>query len=374
MKIALFAGLALLAQLLLFLCAGSALMKLRGRKAWSLSASLLLGYFFYFCVFELVCLIAEVTLTSLGRLAVIMLVIDAVLIIAGTVYCGKDWILRLRTLHKRIKEHGFLLAFVIAACLAVCLFALIYTDASADSDHYVGMASTALFTNSIGRFDPASGMFVRAIKPRYAYALYPYHNAVMADLFRIPAVVQARTVMNVINAFISCLAIYHLGLALFGQKTAGAGAPEADEETDDGSSIRRAELFTLLVLLLHAFSSTIYLPGIFLFSRSYEGKNLIANLVLPAVFGAAALIWRGKCENRKELFADLFFVILAGVCFSSSVVVPVMLLSAALIPCMLLRKDFRLFRGLLFSILPALAWAALYVLNSHQVFVLLTYR
>lgn len=374
MKIAAIAGVATLVQLLLFLCTGSVVMKLRGRKAWSVSGALLLGFFIYFSIFEIICLIAEVTLAPLGRLAVIMLVIDAAAIIAGTVYCGRDWIMRLKTLPERLKAHGILIFFAILAVLAVCFFALIYTDGSADADYYIGMASTALFTDSIGRYEPTNGLLMTAINPRYAYALYPYHNAVMSDLFHIPVIVQARTVMNVINAFMCCIAVYRLGICLFAGKAENCVMPETGLDAASASAVRKADLFTLLVLVMHLFSSTIYMPGTFLFSRSFEGKNLIANLVLPSVIAAAVSIWRGTAGSRRHLFADLFLMIAAGVCFSSSVVIPAAFLTAAIIPYILIRKDFRMIFGYLFSMVPAVVWMTLYVLNSHYVFIIRTYR
>lgn len=355
MKIAVLALVALLMQLLLFLCAGSAIMKMRKKSAYRLSGALLLGYFVYFSVFEVICFLCEIFLAPLDRLAVIMLVVAAAVIFAGTIFCGKDWILRLKTLKERAKEHGLILIFVIAAVVFVCLFALIYTDASADSDYYVGMASTALYTNTIGRFDPTSGSLLKAIKPRYAYALYPYHNAVIADLFRIPAIVAARTVMSVINALMSCIAVYQLGRTLLDRK-------------------KKADIFTILVIVFNAFSATIYLPGTFLFSRTFEGKNLIANLVMPAAMLIAVKIYRKAEENRRELFISMFFVTAAAVSFSASVVIPTAFLVAAILPYSLIHKDIKALGGLMFGILPPLVWAVLYVLNAHYVFIIRTFR
>ena len=85
MKIAVFAALALLVQLLLYLCFGSLLMKMRKQRAWSLSGAVFLGFFAYFSVFEVVCFLCEITLASLDRLAVIMVVVSGAAILGGTI-------------------------------------------------------------------------------------------------------------------------------------------------------------------------------------------------------------------------------------------------------------------------------------------------
>ena len=171
-----------------------------------------------------------------------------------------------------------------------------------------------------------------------------------------------------------CIAVYRLGICLFAGKAENCVMPETGLDAASASAVRKADLFTLLVLVIHLFSSTIYMPGTFLFSRSFEGKNLIANLVLPSVIAAAVSIWRGTAGSRRHLFADLFLMIAAGVCFSSSVVIPAAFLTAAIIPYILIRKDFRMIFGYLFSMVPAVVWMTLYVLNSHYVFIIRTYR
>lgn len=391
MKIAVLALLALLAQLLLYLCSGSIIMKMRKKQVWSLSGAVLLGFFAYFSVFEVICFLCQITLTSLERLAVIMIAVSGAVILGGTVYCIGDWIRRLKTLKDRIRQHGFLLAVMILLTAAVCFFALIYTDASADSDVYVGMASTALFTDSIGRFDPTTGRLLKAINPRYAYALFPYQSAVIADLFRIPAMVASRTVMSVAAALMSCLAFFRLGLSLFAPAAGGGSLPaEAatpyttsgrhskaagpKDQAAEKETVRKADVFTILLLCLYLFSATIYLPGTFFFSRSFEGKNLIVNVVLPSVLAGCVAVYRRTEERYSILFTDLFLTIFAGVCFSSSVMIAAILLLAALLPYFLVHRKWKGLIGTFYAVLPFLVWMVLYVLNSHRVFILMTTR
>ena len=366
MRIALLAAIAAIVLCFLFLCTGSMIQKMRGKKDFSLSGALLLGYVVYFSLFEVICLVCEVALAPLSRLSVIMMTVGTAFMLGGVVYCWRSWLFRVRSLKRRLRAHGWLLAVVIVLTLAVCFFALIYTDDSADSDFYVGMASTALYTNTIGRFDPTNGRLLKAINPRYAYALYPIHNAVVADLFHIPAIVAARSVMSVINALVSCLSYYKLGRILFAQKTdRNLTAEETGRMGDQGSAlqIRKTDVFTILLLLL--------------FTRTFEGKHLIVNMVVPLAAAACVAVFRGIPEDAREqrfVFENLFFLLLAGVCFSASVSVPALMIAAALFPFLVYSKKWNMLLRLFLAELPFLVWAVLYILNSRQVFILASYR
>ena len=186
--------------------------------------------------------------------------------------------------------------------------------------------------------------------------------------------------MSVINAFVSCLAYYKLGQVLFAQKTdRNLTVEETGRMGGQGSVLqtRKTDVFTILLLLLNLFSATIYMPGTFLFTRTFEGKHLIVNLVIPLAAAACVAIYRGVPEGTGEqwfVFENLFFLLLAGVCFSASVSVPALMTAAALLPLFVYSKKWKQLLRLFLAELPFLVWAGLYVLNSRRVFILAAYR
>jgi hypothetical protein len=225
------------------------------------------------------------------------------------------------------------------------------------------MASTALFTNTLGRFDPTSGAALPVFKARYALSCFPYHSAVMADLFRIPVMVQARSVTSAVNVLMADIAVYRLGRVLFTGHGRREGKVRSIVNGPETLSRRAADLFLLAVFLLNLFSSTIYLPGIFLFTRSYEGKALIANLCLPCVFALCVSCMRGNYD--RMLFRNLFWICFAGVCFSASSVFLFVLSACGILPVLLFRrrwKDLLLFFP---GCLPVLLWAGVYYMTQH---------
>jgi len=150
MKIVLLAGAALVLQLFLFLCVGSTVMRVRGKREYSLSSALLLGYFTYFGIFEVICLICEITLLPLRTLALIMAVFAGGAILLGLVSGYRNWTESMNSLRYRMKLHGPILAAVLLVLALTAAYVVLYSDASADSGWYVGTSATALATDTIG--------------------------------------------------------------------------------------------------------------------------------------------------------------------------------------------------------------------------------
>lgn len=373
MKILLLAGAALVIQLFLFLCTGAVVMRVRGKEEYSLSSALLMGYFAYFGIFEVVCLLSEVMLIPLRTLALIMAIFAAGAILLG-IYCGyRSWIQAMNSLRYRLKLHGPVVILMLAALAATVLFVVLYSDASADSGWYVGTSATALATNTIGRFDPSTGERIFRFQARYALSCYPYHSAVICSLIRgLPVIVQARSVMSAINVLISFIAVYSLGRVLFPDREKGQGKVRSIKDRPGSITRRRADLFVVAVFVLNVFSSTIYLPGIFLFDRSYEGKSLILNVVLVTMLAICILLWRDEEDTCP--FRTMFWVTAAGVCFSASSLMALVLAFTALIPLIAIRQKWSMLAGLFLGNLPVIAWAVVYYVMQHGMIVLRTWR
>lgn len=372
MKVLLLSAAALVLQMFLFLCLGSVAMKIRGRREYSLSRAALLGYFVYFGIFEVICLACEVTLLPLRTLALIIAAFAGAAILLGLFFGYRSWIEAVNSLRYRMKLHGFTLVLMLLALAASVAFVLLYYDASADSGWYVGTASTALVTDTIGRFDPSTGARILRFKARYALNCYPYHNAVISSLLSgLPVIVQARSVMSAINMIMSFIGVYELGLVLFPDHEERGGKVRSIRNRPGSYSRRRADLFVLMVFVLNLLSSTIYMPGIFLYTRSYEGKALIVNVVIPAVLAVCVGMWR---EIEEDSMRNLFWILAAAVCFSASSIMALTLSLTALLPLIAIRGKWNRLFPLLCACIPVFAWAVIYFLIQHGTIVLRTWR
>lgn len=372
MKILLLAAASLVVQMLVFLCLGSVVMKIRGKDDYSLSHGVWIGYFVYFGIFEVVCLACEVALLPLRTLALIMAVFMGGVILLGFFFGYRSWIGSMNSLRHRMQLHGFLLIVMLLTLAASVVFVLCYFDASADSGWYVGEASTALATNTIGRFDPSTGERILRLKSRYALNCFPYHNAVMSSLIGgLPVVVSSRSVMSVINVIMSFISVYELGRALFPDNERRGVKIRSIRERPGVYSRRRADLFVVMVFALNVLSSTIYMPGIFLFTRSYEGKSLIVNVAVPAALAICASLWR---ETSETPMRDLFWIMASSVCFSASSIMVLALSLMAILPVIAIRGKWNRLPALLLACAPVFAWGVTYYLIQHGVIILRTWR
>ena len=143
--------------------------------------------------------------------------------------------------------------------------------------HYIGAVSTSVYTDTLARYSPLTGVIQRNFNLRYDLSAYPMNNAVWCVLLGIHPIVQSKVVMSVINMLMINLLIYQIGKSFF----------RGDE--------KKADLMVLFVCLMQLFSFSIYTTGTFAFMRVYEGKALLANISIPAALLVSCLLYTSRC-------------------------------------------------------------------------------
>ncbi len=338
--------LGLIIELTVLAVCGTFLADLLKIKA-GLSLRLVLGYFLYFGLFEILTVPMILTWASLHTLCLVWGIL-LILITAGAVILEikrkKHHSSPSAGIRSFITDHSLWITAAAAAVILQCVLAVLYQDTTVDAAYYVGTTSTSVYTGTLGRYSPYTGAPLKNFQGRYVFSAYPMHNAVWCVLLGLHPLVQSKVVMILINVLFANLVIYHLGLSLFkGGK-------------------KQADLMVCLVCVMQLFSYTIYTPGTFLFTRGYEGKALLANLVFPAVVLMGVWYYR---EQRPAYFAVLTLLSLSGACFSgSSVILPAAVI-AAILPTLVMRRRFShlIFLGL--SLVPSLIYGILYLGTSR---------
>jgi len=128
--------------------------------------------------------------------------------------------------------------------------------------------------------------------------------------------------MPQILSLITGVLYYRIGLMLF---------------SDDK---KKADLFVGFVVLLDLFSNTIYTNATFFFTRTYEGKSILANILIPALILAFLMLW--KCVDQKVAAVLLVLISYSSCVFtaSSMLIIPVGL-TAGFVLWILKRKNWR---------------------------------
>lgn len=341
-------GVVLLLHFLVFLSLGTLLMGFLKRDRFSISMAVLLGYFCYFGLFEVLCLPFVFLQTSLTTFSYVLLAVLLAAVAGACVVGGKSWMEQGKTISGIWREHSVLFLLLLAAVAFQCCFVAVYYDGSADAAYYVGVASTSAYTDTLGTYNPYTGNILKNFNVRYVFSCYPLHNAFVAKISGIPAIVQAKTIMAVVNAVIANLLYYQIGCRLF-----------------RGRSRKYPDLLVLFLFVLNLYSNSIFLPASFLFRRLYEGKAVLANIILPMILYCSIRLYQEAQEYAVWVY--LFFCNLAAVAFSGSSFLALFGCGAVLLPLLLLRRQFKTLWAWLIGVSPILVWAGLYLLVKLQV-------
>ncbi|MBQ6323084.1 MAG: hypothetical protein IJI24_09435 [Lachnospiraceae bacterium] len=291
---------AVLFHFLLFFTVGSCALSLC-KIDTGITDALVTGYFGYFALFEVISLFC--VFTGCSQRVFSLIVLAAAAVSAAVCACRKDtrsMIARsVGNIVPNLREHSFWLVVLIVIVLCECVAEALYVDMSQDSLQYVGTASTAVYTNTLFRYDPFTGDAYKRFPIRYVFFCYPLHASVVAVWFHLNAVITSRIVMPVVSCIMASFVWLRTAATLFQKR-----------------SKKTAELMVLLIHVLMFMQNTNYLPATFFFARLYEGKALLANLSSAMAFLCGLLIWRGEEGRFSRLLLALST--LASVCFSGS--------------------------------------------------------
>lgn len=333
------AGISFSVQILVFFCMGNLVMwKLKMKK--NLSLTFVLGYLFYFAVFELFMVSMTLAWVSLSKASVIWL--SAVLLLSG---CGAflAWKKRDEYCIKKsvLKQHSWFLAAVVIVIGLQCVLILLYQDTTLDAAYYVGLASTSVYTDTLQRYSPYSGALLSEFSARYVFSAYPMHNAVWCKISGLHPLVQAKVVMAAVNVLAANGIVYNVGRKLFKEQR------------------KQADLMLCLTAFLQMFCGTIYTAGTFYYTRIYEGKAILANVSVMMTLYCGIWFWQNIHDGR--VWIVLGMTSLSAVAFSGSAIMMPAAVGAAVLPVILVKKQFKQLIYYAWSILPSVLYAAVYI-------------
>lgn len=326
-------------ELLVFFCAGSLLMRLLRMKAET-SMALFMGYLLYFSVFELIAVPMTLKWVSLTCFAWVWAAVMVITVLTGCILLHGQWARQIREWGNVFRNHSWMLFLVAAVVLLQCLMVAAYQDNTADAAHYIGTVSTSVYTDTLARYNPLTGVIQKKFNIRYDLSAYPMNNTVWCRLLGIHPIVQSKIVMAVVNILMINLIFYQMGKKLFRQ------------------DVKKADLFVAFVCLLQLFSYSLYTSGTFQLTRCYEGKALLANVAIPAAFYAAVCLWMD--EKTMNTWVFLVLASISALTFSGSSIIYPVAVSAAVLPVMLFRRKLSWAIPYALCMVPGFLYAAVY--------------
>ena len=343
-------GISLSVHLYFFLAFGSLFRKILGRKkgcSWySPLFTPVLGLFLYYGFFEILALPMTLLLVPLHVLTVVWGAALAAVGLAAVFLCGRDWVKSARNLLEVFRCQKIICILAGLLTLGQMIYVAAYDLNAADAAFYVANISTSLYTDTLGRYNPYTGLLSSVFYVRYVTAAWYLDTAAFAKVFQVHPMVLAKTVNPVMWTFLADLVYYQLGYELFRGK--------------DLQVVRKKAVAFLAAAVFFFFLAGNQEFSGFLFYRAYEGKAMLEGLVIPFLFLLFVRIYRDPEDHLA--WWTLFFVSLGAVCLSTSsmTVVPAAVF-AGILPTVLKKKKIRPMIRAFLTILPDVAVLMLYL-------------
>ena len=311
--------------------------------------NLLIGFFLYFALFQLVALSMILMQRPLHELSVVWsgicaMILGAFLLLAvhNQKKLRKTWEQKRNRQIKWNGETGILCVVVLLTLLQIYL-ACTWGNNSWDTAYYIGNVVQAVDTDTMYIFDGYTGLKDQIINLRYAMSSFYMNDAVISYISGIHGAIICRFFNVLICQILSVYIVYLLGKEIWDEK-------------------KRVYAFICFWVLANMGTSTGYLASCFLLTRSYEAKAFCANVVIPAAILILLRLVRTKGE--KMHWHSLFVMNLASVAISASCLMLIPFLEGIFfLAYLFIMKKYKEIGRMFVCLLPSMAYLAMYMMS-----------
>lgn len=188
-------------------------------KEQSVTYRILLGFFCYFLLFQIIAIPLKLTLQPLSLLTRIWWILILAVLLLFSLLRRKSFPEQASYLKNLLTKQKWPLLTLVLLIL-IQLILVNYngeTYALWDQSYYIGDVSASVYTNTISQYDPYTGALLKKLNAEYLLETYQNHSAVLCQLLRIPPLIETRTAESSLMVILANLIYYQLGLELFGK-------------------------------------------------------------------------------------------------------------------------------------------------------------
>lgn len=315
--------------------------------------TMVVGFFLYYAMFSIVCLPIMLTYRKLSTLTRVWMIVVAVVCLISAVMYLPVWIKKVSafvTVNNNRKLYCTVIFLLIV--FQVILVASTY-NFTLDAAYYVANVATSVDTNMINVYDPFTGAWQDHFELRYVFATYSVHDAVVCQLTHIPALIMTKTVMSgIVMVLVNLLYIFICSFLC----------------KDDRQNI----IMYIAMIFVNMTFITLYTSSNFLMSRTYEGKSIVGNITVVAVFVMYMMAVRNGMKGND--FLKLFVICLgtASISSTANMIIPAQI-CILFTPYILKHKAYKMIPKLVICMLPELIMLLMYVLYVKGYFAIYTY-
>jgi hypothetical protein len=192
------------------------------------------------------------------------------------------------------KWNAFMIIFVVMVGLQ-CVARWFQGVTDGDDAYFLGTAVTTYFSNTMYKFDPYTGLLT-GMDVRHALSPGGVFIAYLSNCMKVHPAITAHIIFADIALILHYIVFYNIGKVLLEDKE------------------KFISLFACFVCVFDVYGAvSLYTPAIFLLTRTWQGKSVIANLCIPFAFLILLLFVR-KEETGKQYKHKLAFYSIMTVC------------------------------------------------------------
>lgn len=240
--------------------------------------------------------------------------------------------------------------WVIVALLILLQLVMYFLMASFDGDdaYYVVQSLLSTETDTLYRIKPYTGL-AEGLDIRHAMASVPLWEAYIARMIKTHSTIVAHSVIGLVIIPVIYIIYYECGAVLF----------RKDKQ--------KLPIFMIFICIMHIFGNvSIYTNATFLLTRTWQGKSMLANMVIAfIVWLFLAIFETDKLAREWRLgYWLLLFVttVVAAMCSTASVFLIALLIGVMGLCVAIKDKDFQIILRLLVVCTPLIVFATLYLL------------
>ena len=325
-------------------------------KNRGIGVSYVTGFLFLLSVFQLIAVpVVFYDPWGFGKIVKIFTVLTAVfagLGVMDSMHCfRKDksiWKIDFHNFKVKKKEDIIQWGSVAVLILFQLIMAVISASFDGDDAYYVVNSVITEETDTLYRVLPDTGAST-GLDKRHSMAVFPIWISYISRMTGIHPTIISHTILPVFLISITYCIYYEIGKKLFEDKKKGLST------------------YMIFICVLHIFGNvSIYTNATFLLTRSWQGKSVLANIVIPAIF--LVLLWlfeenKDNMGSKGTVWCLLFTMnIVAAMMSTASVFLNTFLIGVMALVLAWQKKDVKILLKLVICCIPCAVYAILYIL------------
>ena len=302
------------------------------------------GYVILWSIFQILVIPCIFFKMKLSLFMLLYVAVVVILLLLSIIKNHKRIMVSLWKTLKGLKNKHWSLLLVVFILFVQLICVVTSNLGDLDDAFYVATAETAVATDTLMEFSPYTGEAYTKLPARYILSPFPLFVAVISQLIGVKPVTMAHTFLPICLIPLAYAVYYMIGCRMFLGKKKEQG------------------IFMILVNCGVLFSGySIYTQGVFLYTRIWQGKAVLAAILLPLVF-----YWGLSIFTRPQLKGEWGMVLatMLSCCLVSSMGI---MLSAIMMGIMGIvqwyqKKDFVSLRRMFYCCIPNIIYAGIYML------------